>query len=61
MANEISIVETTLTAYIIKKPQEFPEKPINFQVSPKVSTKLFIIANVIYILLTTFSLMFIFY
>ena len=49
MANEISIVETTLSAYIIKKPQEFPEKPINFQVSPKVSTKLFIIANVIYI------------
>ena len=61
MANEISIVETTLSAYIIKKPQEFPEKPINFQVSPKVSTKLFIIVNVMYILLTTFSLIFIFY
>ena len=61
MANEIMIVETTLSAYSIKKPQEFPEKPINFQVSPKVSAKLFIIVNVIYILLTTFSLIFIFY
>ena len=45
MANEIMIVETTLSAYIIKKPQEFPEKPINFQVSPKVSAKLFIIVK----------------
>ena len=61
MANEIMIVETTLSAYSIKKPQEFPEKPINFQVSPKVSAKLFIIVNVIYILLTTFSFIFIFY
>ena len=49
MANKIMIVETTLSAYIIKKPQEFPEKPIDFQVSPKVSAELFIIVNVIYI------------
>lgn len=37
MANEIYILETTLSAYIVKKPQEFPEKPINFTITPRVS------------------------
>ena len=48
MANVIMIVEITMSVYVIKKPLELPERPINFTISPRVSEELFIIGNITY-------------
>ena len=48
MAKEIMIVEMTMSAYVVKKPLEHPERPINFSIASRVSAEFFIIGNILY-------------
>ena len=48
MANEIMIVEITLSACVIQTPLEKPECPIDFNIASRVSVELFIIGNIMY-------------
>ena len=49
MANEVMILEPTLSALVMKQPLAQIERPINYSIPPRVSADLIIIRNVIYI------------
>ena len=48
MANEIMIVEITISAYVIQRPLEKPERPINFSIASRVSVEFFISGYIMY-------------
>ena len=48
MANEIMVLETTLSTVVMKRPLEQIKRPINFSIPSRVSADLTIIGNVIY-------------